>query len=255
MSEQYQNNNANENEETEIDLREVFGVLWHRLWILVLALIIGGGVSYGCSRFIITPLYSSSSMIYILTKTTSITSLTDLQMGSQLTVDFQTLATSRPVVESVIQKLNLNTTYEKLVKTIKVENPQNTRILKTTVTNKDPALAMQISNAMSDAIADQVANVMTTDKPTTVEQAVISSVPSSPHVLRNTAAGALIALLIAIAAILIRHFMDDTIKTDEDVEKYLNVSVIAAFPIEKHGAREHTSGKSSRKDSHKKASA
>jgi len=255
MNEQYQKNTA-ENDVIEIDLREVFSVLWHRLWVLILAFLIGAGVLYGCSRFIITPLYSSSSMIYILTKTTSITSLTDLQMGSQLTVDFQTLATSRPVVESVIQKLKLNTTYESLVKTIKVENPQNTRILKTTVTNKDPELAMQISNAMSDAIADQVANVMTTDKPTTVEQAVVSSVPSSPHILRNTIGGAFAALLIAIAAILIRHFSDDTIKTDEDVEKYLGTSVIAAFPIEKQSSHAHSS-KSSKKSSKsgKKASA
>jgi len=230
MNEQLQ---TAQSDEVEIDLREVWGVLARHFLAIILALVIGAGAIGAYSEFIITPQYSATSMIYILTKTTSITSLADLQMGSQLTVDFQTLATSRPVVEQVINKLGLNTTYESLVKTIKVENPTNTRILKTTVTNPDPELAMKISNAMSDSIAEQVATVMTTDKPTNVEQAVVPSAPSSPNVTRNAVIGGIAAALLAIVIVLARYFMNDTIKDDDDVEKYLHTAVLATFPLER----------------------
>lgn len=82
-------------------------LLVRKIWLIVLCMAIGVARVGAVTITMITPQYSASSMIYILTKTTSVTSLADLQMGTQLTVDFQTLATSRPVVESVIEQLNL----------------------------------------------------------------------------------------------------------------------------------------------------
>jgi capsular polysaccharide biosynthesis protein len=175
-------------------------------------------------------------MIYVFTKTTSITSLADLQIGSQLTVDFKTLGTSRPVVERVISKLSLNTTYEDLLKTVTIENPNNTRILKINVVNSDPKLAAAISNAMAESLSDRVAEVMSTSKPSTVEQAVVPKKPSSPNTVQNTVIGGLLGLLIAIIVVLSRYYMDDTIKTEEDITKYLGMNTLAAISLEHSGA-------------------
>ena len=92
-------------DEMEIDLGEIFHLLMNKLWIIVLCFIIGATLAFGGTKLLITPKYSASSMIYILTKTTSVTSLADIQMGTQLTADFEILATSRPVLEEVIEKL------------------------------------------------------------------------------------------------------------------------------------------------------
>ena len=89
-------------EEVEIDLLELFQVLLGKIGIIILSLVIGAALLFGGTKFLVTPQYSSTSMIYILTKTTSVTSLADIQMGSQLTKDFAILATSRPVVNNVI---------------------------------------------------------------------------------------------------------------------------------------------------------
>lgn len=220
-------------DEIEIDLLEICRVLFQRIWVIIICLIVGVGLAGGATKLLITPQYSASSMIYILTKTTSVTSLADLQMGTQLTVDFQTLATSRPVIEAVIDDLNLDTTYESLVKTVTVTNPTDTRILQTTVSNPDPKLAMDISNAMSDAISNQVAEVMTTDKPTNVERAVEPQSPSSPNTMKNALIGGLLGTFLAIGIILLKYFMDDTIKNEEDVDKYLGLNILAAIPIER----------------------
>lgn len=220
-------------DEIEIDLREIFTILFHKLWIIILCFVIGAGLAFGGTKFLITPVYSSSSMIYILTKTTSVTSLADIQMGAQLTVDFEVLAKSRPVIEEVIDDLNLDYTYTELSEMITTENPTNTRILKLIVTHEDPEMAKKIANSLADATADRVAYVMTTDKPKVVENAVTPAEPSSPSTMKNTAIGALLGAMLAIGVIVLKYLMNDTIQNEEDVRKYLNLNMLAAIPAEK----------------------
>lgn len=218
-------------DEIEIDLLEIFHALWRKAWLIILCLVAGAVIAGAATKFLMVPQYTSSSMIYILTKTTSVTSLADIQMGTQLTVDFETLATSRPVVEAVIDELNLDTTYDQLVHTITIENPADTRILKISVENPDPVMAKDIADAMADATADRVAEVMSTDKPNVVEDAVVAKHPSSPNFMKNVALGGLLAAMAAVAIIIVMLLLDDTIKTEEDVRKYLDMNTLAVIPL------------------------
>lgn len=220
-------------DEMEIDLLELFQVLLQKAWAIILCMVIGAGLAFGGTEMLLTPKYSASSQIYILTKTTSVTSLADIQMGAQLTVDFEVLAKSRPVVEEVIDELNLDYTYEELVEMITTQNPSDTRILKMTVENEDPNLAKEIANAMAEVTAERVAYIMTTDKPKIVEEAVTPEKPSSPSTVKNTALGGILGAVLAMGIIVIIYLMNDTIQTEEDVRKYLDLNTLAALPLEK----------------------
>ena len=88
-------------EEAEINLVELFYVLLHRLWAIVLAGVICAVAMGVYTREMITPMYQSTSMVYITSKSTSITSLTDLQIGTQLAPDYMVLMKSRPVLEEL----------------------------------------------------------------------------------------------------------------------------------------------------------
>lgn len=223
-----------DNDEVEIDLMELFHALLRKIWVIVLCTIVGA-VLVGIVNFVVlTPQYQASSMIYVLSKTTSITSALDLQLSQQLTTDFETLALSRPVVEQVMDDLNLNYTYEEMLQILEVENPDATSILRIVVTNPDPKLAAEISNAMADTIANRIAEVMITDKPSKVEDAVVAVKPVTPHKLKNTILGGLIGGFAAAALIVLLHLMDDTIKSEEDVKKYLGAETLAAIPLEKN---------------------
>ena len=216
-----------------IDLREIYHLLLGKIWIILLCFIVGAVLAFGGTKLLLTPKYSASSMIYILTKTTSVTSLADIQMGTQLTVDFEVMAKSRPVVEEVIDKLDLDYTYKQVVEMFTTENPANSRILKFTVMHEEPEMAMEIANALADATAEQVAYVMTSDKPKVVEAAVLPEAPATPNTRSNVMKGALLGALLAVAVIVGRYLMDDTIKTEEDMRKYLNLNTLAAIPMEK----------------------
>ena len=124
---------AQRDDEIEIDLGEIFHLLLNKLWVIILCFIVGGVIAFSGKKLLLTPKYSASQMIYILTKTTSVTSLADIQMGSQLTADFEILATSRPVIEEVIEKLKLKYSYDELVAMSQRDNQTDTRILRFSV--------------------------------------------------------------------------------------------------------------------------
>ena len=224
---------AQRDDEIEIDLGEIFHLLLNKLWVLALCFVLGAVIAFGGTKLLITPKYSASSMIYILTKTTSVTSLADIQMGSQLTADFEILATSRPVIEEVIEKQKLKYSYDELVSMIQTDNQTDTRILRFTVTDANAKEAKAIANELADVTAERVAYVMSSDKPKIVEEAVVPKKPSSPNTMKNTVIGALAFAFAAAAVIVIKYLMNDTVQNEEDIKKYLGLHMLAAIPAEK----------------------
>lgn len=217
-------------EEDAIDLLEIGRVLLSKIWILILCFIIGAGGAGVGTKLLVTPMYQSTSMVYIYSKSTSVTSLTDLQIGTQLTVDFQIIATTREVIESVIEELGLNSTYEQLKSQITISNPERSRIIKITVTDADPRRAAVISNALADELRYQVATVMNTDEPSMVERAVAAKNPIGSGASRNAMMGGVALAALVAAFFVVQYLLDDTIKNDEDVRKYLNTTVLAVIP-------------------------
>ena len=222
--------NARMGQETEIDLLEIAHLLWTRIWLILIGFIAGAVIAFTFTKFFITPQYKADSIIYIFSKTTSISSLADLQIGSQLTGDFTIIATTREVINSVIDELNLDMTYDELVRNVTVTNPQSSHMLKIAVKNPSPQLAAKICNSLSEKLREQIADIMSTDKPSVVQRAIVPQKKDSPNTTRNTEIGALIGVVLVAGILIVQYLLDDTIKTDEDVKKYLGVDVLAAFP-------------------------
>ena len=224
-------NNLQQNEEITIDLLEVGRLIWRNIWMVVIAIVVGAVLAFVVTKVFITPKYQATSTIYILSKTTSITSLADLQIGSQLAGDFEIIATTRELLEKVSADENLGMTYEQLKREIKVTNPNNTHMLRISVTDSDPQRAAKISNAVADELREEISEVMNTDRPSTVERAVVPTARYSPSYKRNVAIGAVVLAVLAILIIVIRYLADDTIKDEDDVSKYLGIDTLAAFPL------------------------
>lgn len=245
----------NANDEIEIDLIDIFYLLRARLWIILLSAVILASATGLFSSFMITPMYTSTAKLYILTKSPSITnlSLSDIQMGTQLTQDYMVLIKSRPVVTKVIENLGLDITYEGLVGIIDISNPSNTRILEIKAEYPDPLIAKQIVDEFSKVSSTQIAKIMDTQEPSIVEEGYASPNPSSPNVKKNAVIGGLIGGFIAAGIIIVLHLMDDTLKTAEDVEKYLGMSTLGLIPIEAGNSKQTELDKKRRKQQRVKA--
>ena len=108
-------------DEIEIDLRELFLALKKKIvWILLTAIVFAGASGL-ITKFAMTPIYSSTAQLYVVSKG-GLSQLTDLTMGTQLTQDYMVIVKTRPVLEQVIADLKLDMDYKELEKKITVED-------------------------------------------------------------------------------------------------------------------------------------
>ena len=219
--------NNRQNDEMEIDLAELFFVLLHRLPVLLAATVAGVVIAGIISFCLLTPMYTSTAKIYILTNQSTMVSLSDLQVGSSLAGDYEELIKSRPVVEEVAKNLELTENYEQLL-----DYP-------------DPVIAKNIANEFVKVSTKQISEIMHIDEPTVAEEAIAADHQSSPNNMKNLAIGGILGLLLAAAVIVMRYILDDTIRTQDDVERYLSMNTLAMIPLE--GGTDNHEKKSKRK--------
>ncbi len=213
----------------EINLAEVGRAIFHRIWLVILAGVVAGAVAFAISRFFITPVYTSTAQVIVLTDDSKSSSLANLQASAQLTSDYAQLMTSPTVLRETIQDLNLTMEEDALKKRITITNPTNTRILIITASDPDPERAQRIVNAISQNGSEYITQTLGVTTPN-ISGGEVADKPSSPNVKKNTAVGLLIGVLLAIVWIVVSMIVNDTMTTEDDVEKYLNLTVLASVP-------------------------
>lgn len=241
---------ANMNRTDEIDLLELFYALRKRWKAILAATLAGGIIACAISMFLIRPVYTSTSSVLILTKETTLSSLADLQMGSQLTSDYEVLITSRPVLEDVIKNLNLDLTEKELADLITVNNPNDTRILEISVDYTSPTGARDIVNGLVNVSTEFIGDMMEGIPPKIIEEGEVPDRKTSPSIRKNTMIGLLLGFILSAGAVTAMMLMDDTIKNEEDVERYLGLSTLASIPDRKdyiNGKRGNGKKKKNRK--------
>ena len=221
------------NDEIEIDLLEVIHILFSRCWIILGVGLIAAIVCFIISKFVLTPTYVSTTKIYILNKSDNATvTYSDVQMGTQLTKDYAELINSRYVLEKVIVNLSLNDMeYGDLLSKVSVNTPTDTRIVSITVEHTDPVQAMKIADGIREVAGEHIQNVMDIDAVNVVEPANLPTEKAGPSVTKWTLFGGIAGVLLVCVIILILYLLDDSIKSSDDVEKYLGLSTLALIPI------------------------
>lgn len=237
------NENLIQNEEIEIDLLELFHALLKKWWLILIGGMIGAIIMGAITQFMITPLYESSAMLYVLNKTTSVTTMADIQIGSALSSDFEVIAKSKPVIDTAIKQLEEETgkkyTRKNITDALEVHNIDDTRLLKITITHEDSQIASDMANAVAEATSSQMAEIMKSEPPAIAEWAEPSENPASPSFLKNVVLGFLLVAVIICAFIVVLCILNDSIKTEDDINKYLGVPTLATIP--------YTAGKSIKK--------
>lgn len=221
-----------DNNEIEIDLVEIFYLLRSKLLLLIFSAVVFAAIGLTYTEFVVTPMYSSTSQLYILSQSTSLTSLADIQIGTQLTQDYMELIKSRPVVEEVIENLKLDKDYEEVLELLTISNPSDTRILKITATTEEPQLSKELADEFATVSQKRISQIMCTDEPSLIAFGYVSDEPVNVHTVKNTAIGGLLGIILVAAIVIVHYMMNDTIRTSEDVEKYLGLNTLAAVPLQ-----------------------
>lgn len=218
--------------EIEIDLKDLFFELMSN-WVMIgISTVLVALIMFCISKFILVPEYTSTSELYVLSKSTSITNLADIQMGTSLTNDYIVVVKGRPVLEQVITNLGLDETYFSLNEKVALNNPSNSRILDITVTDQDPKRAKLIADEIAKVGSAFIAEKMVQEPPTIIQYGYVNQNPVSPNVLTNTVLGAAVGAFLAMAIIIITYLMNDTIMTADDIERKLGLNVLGTLPLE-----------------------
>jgi len=222
-----------QNDEIEIDIRQIALVLLHNIVIIIMTGVIIGLLALLTSKLFLKPVYESSTSLYIINRQSQAsTTYSDIQSSTQLTKDYKILITSRTVTERVISELNLDMTADQLANSITVDTPTDTRILEITVANHDQYKAKEIADKVAQISSDSICKIMQIEDVNIVDEANFPSAPVSPNVKKNTMIGGILGILLAAVFVIIRFLLNDTIRSSEDIERYLGISTLALIPIE-----------------------
>ena len=218
--------------ENQVDLVDLFYLLWGHIWVILGCLAAGAAAALLITRFFITPLYEATSSLYVVSASNnSVVNLTDLQIGSQLTADYQELMRSRPLLEDVIRRLSLEgMTVEQLEKSIRITNTSDTRILKVTASSPDPQQAAAIANELVSLARVYLPQIMETQEPNLVEEAVVPTRKASPSYLYNLVLGGILGAALCCGVLVGRRLLNDTLVTPEDMARCFGVEPLATIP-------------------------
>ena len=222
-----------DNDELTIDLTEIIGALLKKAHIIILTGIIVALLAFIGTKLFITPMYTAETKVYVLSKSdgSAGVSATDLQVGTYLTKDYTELVKSRTVMEQVIAVLNLDMKPEELMGMVSVEAATDSRILTISVQSDDPKQAKEIADAVRESVSVQITEIMDADAVNTVEKADLPDAPSSPNTMKNTMLGGILGIILAMGVVVLISILDDTIKTPDDVERYLGLNTLTSIPI------------------------
>lgn len=221
--------------EIEIDLRGLLSAILNKLTLIILVGILVGGIAFAYTEFFVDSQYVSTTKVYIVSKQDpnekGLTS-SDLAFATYLASDYEVLLTSTPVLEKVKKELNLEQSVGTLASMIDVELEEDTRVMDIRVTSTDPKLAQKIANKVREVANEQTKTVMGgIEAVNSVDEATLPTTPSFPNVEKITMLGFIIGAGITLIIVVIMFILDDTIKSPDDIEKKLGVSVLASIPL------------------------
>ncbi|SLL33516.1 capsular exopolysaccharide biosynthesis protein [Mycobacteroides abscessus subsp. abscessus] len=220
--------------EETISLKELFDTLKKRVSLIISITLVAMIVSAVVSYFIITPEYKSSTQILVnQAKDDSNAALNtgEIQANVQLISTYSVILKSAAILNNVKEELNLDMTVSTLNNKITVESAQNSQVMAVSVIDSDPAVALQIANKTAEVFEKEIKNIMSIDNVTVLPLAEDqeNQAPVSPNPPLNIAIAAIVGLMTGIGLAFLLEYLDNTLKTEQDIEKLLDLPVLGAI--------------------------
>ena len=219
------------NNEMVIDLVQLAKALWHRAWAIVLAMVIFGGAAFGYARFLITPLYQASAMMYVNNSSINVGStqvdLSDLSAAQSLVETYIVILKTRGTLEQVIEQENLPYDYETLSEAGAVNS---TEVFEIQVTSADPEEAERIANCIAELLPGRISEIVEGSSVKIVDYAIVPSHKSSPSISRYTLLGLLLGAVVSCGIIVLMELFDEQIRDEDYVRQTFDLPLLAAVP-------------------------
>jgi capsular polysaccharide biosynthesis protein len=217
-------------DQSEIDLRQLFQVLRRRLALLIAMPIVAGLVAGLVSAFVMDPVYSAKTTLWVIKDDTSQLSYNDVLLSRNLTKTYAEVAQSQAVLAEVARTLGNRYTVTQLQEKVSVTPVRDTEIIAFEVEDNDPALAAAIANALSEAFQQQIRTFMKVENVAVVDRATVPTDPIKPRTLMNVAVAVVLGGMAAVGIIFLLEYLDTSLKSPEEVTQHLGLPVLGQIP-------------------------
>ncbi|MBR1801847.1 hypothetical protein IJ768_01285 [Candidatus Saccharibacteria bacterium] len=215
-----------------INLREIISYLSQKIWLIVIILLVvfAGGEFY--TALIKTPLYESSTNVVLISDTSTKSEITnnDVTLSNNLVKTYSEIVKSRNVLNQVINKLNLDISYEKLQSQVTVSSVTSTQLITIKVSDKDSKQAQKIANEIGTVFKSEIKSIYGIDNVQIVDQAVEANRAYNINLLKESIIYLILGLILGVGAAYLMYILDKTVKDTETVENKLGLTVIGVVP-------------------------
>ncbi|HAM63596.1 MAG: hypothetical protein A2Y20_01485 [Firmicutes bacterium GWF2_51_9] len=223
---------------TEIDLLELLKVVRDNLVLLMFCTVLGMGLAFSYTRFLVSPTYRSVSTVYIKPSVDEgVVNYNELITNQKLTDTYTQIAKSNRVLDRVVAKLPGDITVEDVRNAISVSSIKDTEIISISATTIDPELSADVANTVVEVFIEQINSIMTIDNLRIIDEAIIEEQKVGPNTVLNTVIGGFLGLFLAAAYVLVKKLMDRTIHDRNDAETLLNLPVLGEMMYYEDGIR------------------
>ena len=220
----------------DIDIKRILEIILSKKLLIVLILLFSILFGYAYSYYYKKPEYKSSVTILLVAdenKTNKELTQTDLNINNGLISTYSSIAKSTNVVQKTIENLELNMSASSLQKKVEAKQIDSTQFLKISVTNANPELAKNIANELAQVFTQQIKEIYNLQNISIVDEAEVESTPCNVNHMKDIIMFAFAGLFLAMVSVVAIFMFDDTIKSEEDIEKNVKLKAIGTLPVDK----------------------
>lgn len=222
-----------EQEYESIDLREIFFLLKNNAISVVASTLVCAIVGFLVTTFLITPQYeASATMIVNSQQNQANANITNdmITTSKNLVNTYGIVIKSDTVLQQVIDALNLDMTYEEMRNRVQVSAVDSTQVMRIAVQDANPAQAKAVVGKIVEIAPDIVRDAVEAGSVKVISDARVGDAPVSPNKMMNTAIAGLLGLVLSVGVVFLREMMNNTFKTDDDIQKHLGFTVLGVIP-------------------------
>lgn len=220
-----------------IDLKKFGEIIRKRLKLILLITLVSTVITGLLSYFVIPPTYESSTSIIIgkapdqpNTTESSYSNDNDIYMYQKLIKTYASIAKSDLVSDKAAEWLNNGMEGKEIQKATTVTPEADTQILDIKCQSGKPEMAQKMANVLTATFIEESQKIYPTDNIKIMDEAKLPEKPAKPKKLLNIAIAFFIGIIGSIGIAFMLEYMDNTIKTEEDVAKLLELPVLGVIP-------------------------
>ncbi len=247
----------NSKDKSEIDIKEVISYLFSKIWIIAVVTVGFAVISFLYTSLFVTPLYTSTSNVLIFSNDPTINTMGQWSTA-KLYVNIGPSIVTLDFCDEIADDLNSDnydcsnilgegvkfsdyyksvTGKEKIsgnviLSSLNISSDDETCVVDFKVTTSDAKLSAVIANIVSSLFEARCKTIINSEyvRTSITNRGRVPTSPSNIHKVRNMVLAAIVGLVIACAVLVVIFMLDDKIKTPEDIEKKLKLSVLGIIP-------------------------